>query len=55
LVADIVTIITNRCSGSGSTLRIRTFLLPSLSVNESTVLRVAMSMISTFSMPASIV
>jgi hypothetical protein len=54
-VAEPVTIITNRCSGSGSTLRIRTFVLPSLNVNESTVFRAAMSMISTFSIAASTV
>ena len=42
---------TKRCSGSGSMLRMRTFLLPSLSVKVSIVLRRAMSMISTFSMP----
>ena len=36
-------------------LRMRTFLLPSLSVKLSIVLRAAMSRISIFSIPASIV
>ena len=36
-------------------LRMRTFLLPSLSVKVSIVLRAAMSTISTFSIAASIV
>ena len=54
-VDEAVTIITKRCSGSGSTLRMRTFLLPSLSVKTSTVRRVGMSTISTFSIAASVV
>ena len=54
-VDGAVTIMTNRSSGSGSMLLILTFLLPSLSVKVSIVLRAAMSMISTFSIPASIV
>ena len=55
LVAEAVTITTKRCSGSGSTLRIRTFLAPSLSVKVSIVFRDAMSRISSFSIPASMV
>ena len=44
LVADAVTSrIMKRFSGSGSKLRMRTFLLPSLSVKVSIVLREAMS------------
>ena len=54
-VADAVTMTTNRCSGSGSRLLMRTFLFPSLNVNVSIVLRVAMSMISIFSIVASTV
>ena len=55
LVAEAVSMMTKRWSGSGSSVLIRTFFAPSLSVNVSMVDRDAMSRISTFSMPASMV